>query len=150
MILRRKPDHNKVMHRIQKAMLKHAQDLAQINGAKLDYSDESCAEIDRVFYKIVDEFRQLGLVTSEQLEEDDGVRGIAHALGFYLAECIERNYGKGTWLDTDPDTGETIECFVLPDRKSIIFPFHWIMHKFIEPGEYSIEKAYRKAVNEIT
>lgn len=46
-----KKDFNKFAHGLQKSMLEHAMGFGELNGAKLDYSNESINELDRVFLK---------------------------------------------------------------------------------------------------
>lgn len=140
-----KKDFNKFAHGLQKTMLKYAENLGENNKVVLDYSDGSIKELDKVFPKIVAEFHDAGIRDPTDLEKDEGVQGIAHSLGFYMVECLERNHQKGTWMDTDPVSKEGVWCVVF-NNGLVIYPFDWVIKKFIDPKGYSVNVTYAKTV----
>jgi hypothetical protein len=141
----KKPDFNTTLHNAQKNMQKHAHKIAANNGVVLDYSEDSILALDKMLPAITQEFRDASHTTDDDLTHDDGAKGIAEALGCYIAECAERKQGKGEWLEADPETSEPRYGLKLPSG-AVIFPIDWVLKKLINPSQYSIHDSYKQYV----
>ena len=133
------------MHKAQKKMQKHALGLAQNSRVSLDYNSESMMELDKLVAKIAAELKEAKITNEIDITSNDGVKGIAEALGCYIAECAERKHGKGKWINTDPETNESRLGLAL-STGNIIFPMEWVLRKLIDPSGYSINAVYSQFV----
>jgi hypothetical protein len=134
-----KKDFDKEFHKVQKSMLAHAEQLAAVNGTELDYTEGSIGVLDKMFVGIAHEFEQAG-VSKDEIESNESAQGIAEAVGCYIVECIERQYGKGRWLQNSDGYGFEI------NSGAVIYPMTWTMKKILDPSEYSLADAYAKWV----
>jgi len=140
-----KKDFNKFAHKLQKTMLPHAEELGKGNGVTLDYSDASIKDLDKICLNVVAELHAMGIHSPIDIEKDDGVQGIAHSLGFYIVECLERGHYKGTWTDIDPVSKENVWCIVFRNGY-VIYPFDWVIKRILDPKGYSLGTAYAKTI----
>lgn len=132
-----KKDFNKEFHKVQKAMLPHAEELATHNGVKLDYTDKSMKALDEMFVKIAKEFDEAGIHGGD-IESNESAQGIAEAVGCYIAECIEKYHGKGRWIQESDGYGFQLQT------GGVVYPMIWVMKKLLDPSDYSLEKTYKQ------
>jgi hypothetical protein len=140
-----KKNFNSTMHDAQKKMQKHAMALAKNKNISLGYGEDSIGVLDELVREIAIEIKHEGLETEVQLANHPGVKGIVEAFACYVVECIERETGKGEWVDVDPETGDPATGFILKTG-TIIFPIDWIFKKIVNPDGYSIKAVYTQYV----
>ena len=92
---------------------------------------------DSMLMGIVGELEDAG-VRKREIESNESAQGIAEALGCYIAECIERQYGKGQWSQDDDGYSFRVAS------GAVIYPMTWAMKKLIDPSEYSLAETYKK------
>lgn len=134
-----KKDFNKEFHKIQKSMLAHAEELGAINGVELNYSDDSIKLLDKMFVGIAKELEEAG-VHKNDIESNKSAQGIAEAIGFYIVECIERQEGRGRWLQDGDGYGFETKS------GAVIYPMVWSMKKMLDPSGYSLATTYHQWV----
>lgn len=126
-------------------MLSFADEIANNNDTDLDFTDTSIKELDAMISAISVEFSEEGIRTQQDFINSEGVRGISEALACYLVECIERNYVKGVWIE-DPKNGPW-PIFIFKNKKEL-YPFDWVMRKFIEPDNFSLAQVYTQSIDD--
>lgn len=136
-------DYNKQMRELQASMLGYAEEIANLNDATLDYTDESMKTLDAMLPHITKEHHDAGFTTQEEIMSQESAHGIAEALGFYIAECIERNHGAGEWIK-DPE-GHNWPLFKVHEHL-VVTPIDWVMKKIINPDEYSLANVYSEYI----
>jgi hypothetical protein len=132
-----KKDFDKEFHKIQKDMLTHVEQLAAINGNKLDYTEATLGNLDKMLDGIAQELEDAG-VREDRIETNESAQGIAEAVGCYIAESIERAHGKGRWLQDENGYG------FVSNSGLVIYPMIWVMKKLLNPPGYSVAETYRE------
>jgi len=135
-----KKDFDKEFHKVQKSMLAHAEQLAANQGISLDYTSGSIGALDSILVGIAREFEEAN-VPIDEIETNESAQGIAEAVGCYIAECIERQHGKGRWLKSEDGYG-----FEIRSGATVVYPMLWVMKKMLDPSGYSLEHTYNKWV----
>ena len=131
------PSLNKQLHIVQQDRQELVARLAARHGITLDYTDASMQDLDRLLERMLAVYAAEGIPT-EDLPKSQGVKDVCELLGFYIAECIERNYAKGVWLEQHPDTKRPGLCLKVKSR--IVTPADWAMASLT--GNSSVWQAY--------
>jgi hypothetical protein len=131
------PSFNKQMHIVQQDRLKWVSQLAGRHSVILDFSDSSLASVETLLKKMAEAYAAEG-VKGGDLRSNQGAIDACETLGFYVVECIERNYRKGSWVERNPNTGKPQLCFKVKGRT--IVPAEWAMDALV--GDSSIWHTY--------
>jgi hypothetical protein len=108
------------MRRAQHAMLKHAIQIGNDHGAKLDYSERSVADVDSILMQMHDAY----VHDTSKEENEYAVMGFAISLGAYLIEVIERTYGQGQWSFDETKEGKR-EAYPFTFQGQTVYPVDW-------------------------
>lgn len=87
---------------------KEAVALAKENGIKLDYSDASIKNVEKLLAECHREYKKA--------KSEEGFHGLALMFGGYIGEVIKKKGLGGRWERNHPDFGEDS------------FPFYWQEH----------------------
>lgn len=105
--------------------------VAGLFGVKLDYSDDSIKEVERILGELHDEYRRTG--------NDDGLRGIALEFAAYMVSVIERLHGPVDWQRDHETFGK--DSFPLYWNGSTLFPYSWCQKRIFDgPGDDILAK----------
>ncbi|HLL61344.1 MAG TPA: hypothetical protein VK338_06520 [Candidatus Nitrosocosmicus sp.] len=96
---------------LKKKLTSHALEIAETYGIKLDYSDESIKQVEKILGEIHKGYKKIKPNDRKELEEE--LDGIAQAFGAYIISVIERNYEAGKWKKDHPEMGKNT------------FPYYW-------------------------
>ena len=95
-------------------------------GIKLDYSNESIKNVEKILGKIHDEYKQTG--------SEDGLQGIAFEFASYIVKVIEKNVGPARWQRDHAKLGP--DSFPLAVGEGEIFPVSWCIKRIYDgPGD---------------
>ena len=106
---------------------------------KLDYSDDSIADIENILSQLHDEYTKTG--------NEEGLYGLAIMCGAYIGEVAQRNHQVGRWEKDHPTIGEMTFPFYLEDD-SCIFPVGWCQKRILDGADDNVVPKYRICVIE--
>jgi hypothetical protein len=137
-------DFDSEMRKVQKSMLRYAEELATNKGIVLDYTDKSIKHLDVLLEGVADEFKQAGVSGVEQFVSDDAAQGISESVGSYIVECFERNHERGVWVRDGKDGDQSQAIGYKTPKGYVVFPFDWVMKKIMHPKKHAILAAYKE------
>lgn len=105
-------------------------------GIRLDYSNESIAQVEVVLGHIHDEYRRTG--------NSEGLEGVALEFGAYIVAVIERNEGPGRWERDSPQMGKGTLPYYWRDR--VLFPVIWCSKRIQDGPSENVAKKFDEIV----
>ncbi len=119
------------MAKLRTKMCGLAEQIAGAFDVKLDYTDASVKDVERLLGEMHDEYLRTKL--------DDGLRGIALEFAAYLVTVIERNYGPVDWQRDHETIGK--DSFPLNWNGVTLFPYGWCLKRIFDgPGDDIVSK----------
>jgi hypothetical protein len=121
----------KDMNELRAVLCGQAEQVAAHFDVRLDYSDKSVKDVERILGEVHEEYRRT--------KDERGLRGVALQFGAYLVSIIERHHGSIDWKRDDPTIGA--DSFPLHWNGSVIFPYGWCMKRIFDgPADDIVSK----------
>ncbi|UOK41615.1 MULTISPECIES: hypothetical protein [Flavobacterium] len=124
--------------KIQKEGAQHAIELAKVFSYKLNYSDESLKNVDKVLIKLNKEY--IGTKNEHLLP------GFAMAFGLYIIEVFEKNHEQGYLKRQRNEFGE--DTFPYYWRKNLIYPCMWCLERIFDDKASDVSLKYNSIISE--
>jgi hypothetical protein len=103
-----------------------AEQVAAAFDVKLDCSERSIRDVDRILGQLHEEYRRT--------RSEEGLRGIALEFGAYLVSVLEQHRGPVLWKRDHPDLGA--DTFPVEWRSTTLFPVAWCLKRILDgPGD---------------
>ncbi|MGL6074090.1 MAG: hypothetical protein ACRC8S_08015 [Fimbriiglobus sp.] len=99
-----------------------AEQVAAALDVKLDYSERSIQDVDRILGQVHDEYRRTG--------NDEGIQGIALEFAAYLVSVLEKHRGPVLWERDHPELGA--DTYPVEWRGATLFPFGWCLKRLLD------------------
>ena len=117
----------KDLDQLKEDMSKLAEQIADGYGIKLDYTNESIRQVEKILGFVHKDYKKTG--------SEDGMRGVAFEFAAYIVRTIEKNVGPVRWERDHPKIGENSFPLYLADE-DVIFPFGWCEKRIFDgPGD---------------
>jgi len=119
------------MKKLRAEMCRLAEQIAHGFGVKLDYSDGSVKDVERILSEVHDEYCRTG--------KEDGLRGVALEFAAYLVSVVERHHGSVDWKRDHETIGK--DSFPLHWNATTLFPYGWCLKRIFDgPGGDIVSK----------
>jgi hypothetical protein len=119
------------MPQLQLKMCSLAEQVAGGFGVKLDYSEKSIRDVDRILGEVHEEYRRT--------KSEEGLQGLALEFGAYLVSVLQKHRGPIVWERDHPEFGR--DAFPLQWRGATLFPVAWCLKRIIDgPGDDLVSK----------
>ena len=124
------------LNELQNKMTIYAIDIANAYNIKLDYSNHSIKNVEKILSQIHYEY--------VRSKNDEGLNGVALEFAFYIITVIEKNFEKGNVERNHKDFGEN--TFPFQWRGKIIFPYAWCQKRIFEGEADNVWAKYKTLV----
>jgi hypothetical protein len=120
-----------------KYMADSAVAIASEFNVKLDYSNDSIWDANKVLENFHQEYRQT--------KDEEEVSEIAIKFGAYIVELINKNHHEVRWEQDGPDFGENSFPLYLTEGK-IVFPVAWCTKRIMDGDGDNIGSKYQTLI----
>ena len=119
---------------MMKEMCAGALDVARDCKVKLDFSDASVKNVEKILGDMHRHYRKT--------KDDTGLRGLALMFAAYLGEVIRKKARKGVWKRDHPDVGKDSFPFYV-GKDDALFLYGWCMKRIFDGKGDDVWAKYR-------